>query len=822
MSCCNPANGGEAGVYFLPIFPMEYEWDRGFRAFLYLVGLLWSFLGVSVLSDVFMTGIERVTNSTRKVRRPKLDSNGRAILVDGQEQYEEVQVLIWNPAVANLTLMALGSSTPEILLSVIEICFSGFYSGELGPGTVVGSAAFNLFVITALCMLSIPKSETRKIDGFLSFCITTVFSVFAYLWVYISVMDNVVTVAEAVITFCMFPLLTLMVYMADNGLYSKMFYTIARIRPDELDDETPPPAPMTSTPLESFRSFSALQTSRSIIEDGGKLFLRQNQSRVKYRHLALQSLMGGKKITPEDLQAPELYIEKNLMEAEAESLLPVIQFESPNFSFLETVGIAKLVVTRQGNLSVEADVEYQTRDGTAKNSVHYEQTSGVLHFDPFETEQTILIRILHDLEWNEDLEFTTELSVVDSQLVKLGGMYQAVVTIIDMDGPGVFEWVEKEPQFFLSSDSAAYLQLQRMKGCTGDVKIRVRTVDDSAQAGQHFVGMDELVSFKDCQASKTVKIRLQNFDKPEDAGEDYMVRFFVKIQDMDDGSGIVISEYDTIEVRVEHREQADEDEEITWTQQFKQALSVNGGQDMADASATGLVLHYISITWKLVAAFIPPPSIWDGWATFCVALGMIGVVTTLINDLASIFGCIIGLEDPVTAITIVALGTSLPDTFASVLSIRADDNADNAVGNVTGSNSINVFLGLGLPWTIAAIYWHYTPPTARWLETYQGTPGNRPRMYPSVQNNNAFLPENGGNGGFVVAGGNLGFNTIYFTILTVIAISTLLLRRFVYGHELGGEGMINKVSAALFLLLWFAYIIVASLQTYYPSSFPAF
>jgi solute carrier family 8 (sodium/calcium exchanger) len=28
------------------------------------------------------------------------------------------------------------------------------------------------------------------------------------------------------------------------------------------------------------------------------------------------------------------------------------------------------------------------------------------------------------------------------------------------------------------------------------------------------------------------------------------------------------------------------------------------------------------------------------------------------------------------------------------------------VGNVTGSNSVNVFLGLGLPWSMAAIY-HY-------------------------------------------------------------------------------------------------------------------
>ena len=51
-----------------------------------------------------------------------------------------------------------------------------------------------------------------------------------------------------------------------------------------------------------------------------------------------------------------------------------------------------------------------------------------------------------------------------------------------------------------------------------------------------------------------------------------------------------------------------------------------------------------------------------------------------------------------------ALGTSLPDTFASKAAAVGEKYADNAVGNVTGSNSVNVFLGLGLPWVIATIY----------------------------------------------------------------------------------------------------------------------
>lgn len=83
---------------------------------------------------------------------------------------------------------------------------------------------------------------------------------------------------------------------------------------------------------------------------------------------------------------------------------------------------------------------------------------------------------------------------------------------------------------------------------------------------------------------------------------------------------------------------------------------------------------------------------------------MIGLLTAVVGDLATIFGCLVGLKPEVTAFTFVALGTSLPDLFASKTAAVSEKYADAAVGNVTGSNSVNVFLGLGTPWLIAAIY----------------------------------------------------------------------------------------------------------------------
>ena len=107
---------------------------------------------------------------------------------------------------------------------------------------------------------------------------------------------------------------------------------------------------------------------------------------------------------------------------------------------------------------------------------------------------------------------------------------------------------------------------------------------------------------------------------------------------------------------------------------------------------------------QVIFAFCPPCTWFGGWLTFFVALGMIGLLTVIVGDLATIFGCLVGLKAEVTAITFVALGTSLPDLFASKSAAVGEKYADAAVGNVTGSNSVNVFLGLGTPWVIACIY----------------------------------------------------------------------------------------------------------------------
>ena len=128
------------------------------------------------------------------------------------------------------------------------------------------------------------------------------------------------------------------------------------------------------------------------------------------------------------------------------------------------------------------------------------------------------------------------------------------------------------------------------------------------------------------------------------------------------------------------------------------------------------LMHFLTVFWKLLFACVPPVQWGGGWPAFCTALTFIGAITAIVGECASMLGCVIGIPDSVTAITLVALGTSLPDTFASMTAAKNSEHADSAIGNVTGSNSVNVFLGLGLPWLIASLYqegngnWHKTPP----------------------------------------------------------------------------------------------------------------
>lgn len=80
-----------------------------------------------------------------------------------EDQPEVIEVRVWNDTVANLILMAFGTASPDILLSIVEVAAHNFEAGKLGPDTIVGAAAFNLLIITSVCMVALPPTETKRV-----------------------------------------------------------------------------------------------------------------------------------------------------------------------------------------------------------------------------------------------------------------------------------------------------------------------------------------------------------------------------------------------------------------------------------------------------------------------------------------------------------------------------------------------------------------------------------------------------------------------------------------------------------------------------------
>jgi len=175
----------------------------------YLVFMGWLFMGIAISADIFMEAIEVITSQTSMVS-----------MIDHDTQtVQQMEVVVWNPTLANLTLMAFGSSAPEIILSILEALKDlGKPAGDLGPSTIVGSAAFNLLVISGVSIAAVGE-EVKKIDDMGVFITTSVFSVFAYVWLYycLSISSpGEVTTTEAYLTFSYFIILLILAFSADK------------------------------------------------------------------------------------------------------------------------------------------------------------------------------------------------------------------------------------------------------------------------------------------------------------------------------------------------------------------------------------------------------------------------------------------------------------------------------------------------------------------------------------------------------------------------------------------------------------------------------
>jgi len=812
---------GGGGIFF-PIFADEHNWSTGLRAILYFIGLIWTFLGVGIIADVFMGAIEVIT-SKESITETKTGA--------------KVPVKIWNATVANLTLMALGSSAPEILLNVIEIMGDNYFAGELGPSCIVGSAAFNLLIIIAVCVSAVVPIGGRKIDGLDVYACTAVFSVFAYVWLVVILKFNtpdVVDLWEALVTFCFFPLLVWLSYALDIGMIGVPGRIKAAAHITMIGTSHFHPGEIEHYLAELEKKHGVLPPDQREELMISALQAKSKPSRAQYRMMATRNITGGKKMKvqkPVEAKAVEL---TSVGSTEEEKPPQVVNFKASAYSVLENAGKIVTMVTRSSGEGT-VQVDYSTEGVTANAGEDFVETSGVLTFSPGETEKTIEVVIIDDDEPEEDEMFLVKLANPRPN-AKLGSEGMAIVTIIDDDDPGLLGFKDEDTHCTAQeSDGAAHIFVSRFKGSSGVVTVDYTTESISALGGSDadsnidYVTTTGTLTFNPEEMRHEIIVPLRD-RKQYDKAETFKV---VLSNVTGPNEKAALSEYRncivTVVHNVETREMIDKVTEVlnvnadkysvgtsSWAEQFHNAFTVGddtGVDGLVDAeppSTSDYVLHYFSLPWKLAFALVPPTDIGGGWVCFFVALMFIGGVTAMIADLANLFGCVIGLENEITAITLVALGTSLPDTFASKTAAINDDNADACIGNVTGSNSVNVFLGLGLPWSMAAVYWKFNGRNEEWVKRYgaddDAYTGDDDLNSVEIYKDYDKFP------GFVVPSGSLGFSVIIFTICALAALLSLTIRRQLYGFELGGPALPAYITSAFFIFLWLFYVGMSILQ----------
>uniref|UniRef100_A0A665TB43 Sodium/calcium exchanger 2-like n=1 Tax=Echeneis naucrates TaxID=173247 RepID=A0A665TB43_ECHNA len=813
------------------------------RAIIYFLCLMYMFLGVSIIADRFMASIEVITSQEKEVTITK--PNGETTVTT---------VRIWNETVSNLTLMALGSSAPEILLSVIEVCGHNFNAGELGPGTIVGSAAFNMFVIIGLCVWVIPDGESRKIKHLRVFFITAFWSIFAYIWLYLIlaiISPGIVEVWEAAVTLLYFPVCVILAWIADRRLlvykYTRKHYRadkrhgiVVEMEGDhtpksidvtmdgKLPDGSSCPGNSSSVTVSVVRILKDLKEKHpdkdldQLIEMANySALVQQKKSRAFYRVQATRKLIGAGNILKR--HAAE-HTRRSGQEDVDKATCSQICFESAQYQCTENCGSLSLGVILDGGTGQNTFyVDYCTENGSANAGADYEFTEGTLVFKPGETRKEIKVGILDDDIFEEDEHFFVRLQKLRIEEGGIEGTGNptkgrlvepviATITILDDDHAGIFTFGQ---QVLRVSESTGMLTVTvvRNSGSRGTVAVPYHTEDGSAKAGVDYEEARGELEFTNEQTSQTLQVCIINVEEYEK-----QENFFIVLEDpkwlkrglsgnptpeeeearrISEMGKPILGEHSRLEVIInescEFKSTVDKllkDTNLavlvgthSWREQFIEAVTVSAGDEEEGEqrmpNCFDYFMHMLCFFWKLLFACVPPTEYWNGWACFLVSISLIGVLTAIIGDLASHFGCTVGLRDAVTAVVFVALGTSLPDTFASKVAATQDQYADASVGNVTGSNAVNVFLGIGVAWSVAAVYWEV--------------------------NGKAFR----------VDPGSLAFSVTLFTIFAIFSMGVLMLRRRPsIGGELGGPRIPKVLTTLLFFGLWFLYILFSSLEAY--------
>jgi hypothetical protein len=183
---------------------------------------------------------------------------------------------------------------------------------------------------------------------------------------------------------------------------------------------------------------------------------------------------------------------------------PALQFSLPSYRVTETTRKATIVVKRTPPAAGAVSVHYAASDGTARDGVEYEATSGDLTFRTGVVSLPFLVPILKDADHVTGQTVNLALTKPTTG-ARLGSPATAVLTIVDADAAGKVQFGISD---FSVSETGPYatITVERTGGKAGGVTVEYATEDDTAEASKNYLAVSGTLTFDDGETSQSFTV----------------------------------------------------------------------------------------------------------------------------------------------------------------------------------------------------------------------------------------------------------------------------------------------------------------------------
>ena len=138
---------------------------------------------------------------------------------------------------------------------------------------------------------------------------------------------------------------------------------------------------------------------------------------------------------------------------------------------------------------------------------------------------------------------------------------------------------------------------------------------------------------------------------------------------------------------------------VKWKKWFKYEETDTDPVYVVEESPPSWKLFFRPIDWTLKKII---PTSEKFLLVFTISIIIIAATCWVLVESAITISTILNVPEMVIALTVLGIGTSVPDIVSSVI-VAKQGRGGMAVSNAIGSNIFDIFLGLGLPWLLKSI-----------------------------------------------------------------------------------------------------------------------